>query len=250
MAVILCHSPKGGTGTTSLAAQLSLALADLGKDVTIASAAGMDSLPLHFGLPPAQRLPAFFAPPDEAVVAQGIDLRNCARAAQAQSLLSTLKDVGLLEPSDDHVLVLDIPASNLQLAGELTAVADLHLCPLSATPDCLALLPEIFDGLERHRAERTAFVFVNIDETRRLARNAAGFARELLGPRLIGRIRHDESVPEAMAMLQVLSRYAPASAALADARALAETVAARLSGARQAGEAIRGERNPNESRAA
>ena len=44
--------------------------------------------------------------------------------------------------------------------------------------------------------------------------------RELAGQRLVGRIRSDEAVPEAMAMLQPLSRYAPASAALSDVRAI------------------------------
>ncbi|GGZ00652.1 cellulose synthase operon protein YhjQ/BcsQ [Novosphingobium colocasiae] len=227
MALLLCHSSKGGTGNTFVAAHLALALVEHGADVTLLSTAAMDSLPLHFGLPPSTRLPGFNAGADRAVVASGISLRNDPRAPADPDFAATLRDLGFLD-NGDRVLVLDVAAGDLGLARALLPLARAHVCTLPAAPESLSLLPDYLD-IERGCWSDHSVVAINmLDETRKLTRHTAAFLRELLGARLVGRVRRDEAVPEALASLQYLSRYAPASAALADVAALARAVAPML----------------------
>lgn len=228
MAVILCHSPKGGTGTTFLAAQLALAFADRNRDVTVISTAMNDSLPLHLALPPAVTLPDLEVQAEDAVTVQGIDLRNCARAPRDPDFVPMLQDAGLLSPASERVLIIDVPSGERGLAQRLLPFASLHLCALTPAPDCVALLPQFHEELGEGALDQTLFVVNCLDETRRLARHTTAFLRELFGANLIGRVRQDESVVEALAMLQTLGRYAPSSAALADVTEIAEQVLLRL----------------------
>lgn len=234
MAIVLCHSPKGGVGTTFLAAHVAMGLiehdqdAGLGRDVALLTLSSRDLTPLHFGLPPAQRLPSLSEPAEGRVLAGGISLHCEPRAASDPDFLLKLEDAGFLGSDGDRTLVVDVPAGEQVMARRLMALASVHLCPLSASPDCLALLPQMLVEADEWGAARTAFVFGRLDETRRLSRHVASFAREVLGERLIAKIRNDQAVPEALAMLQLLSRYAPSSAALADVRALAVTLAGML----------------------
>ncbi len=220
MPMVLCHSPKGGTGTTFVAAHVAMGLAAEGADVTVLTMAARDTMTLHFGLSQAISLPALTAPADEAVLVGGINLRHWHRAPDDIDLVPMLDDLGYLSPGRDRVMVIDMPSGDYRAALKLGEQACAHVCTLTAQPDTLALLPQMFGETGSEGLLRTAFVINALDETRRLSRHGAAFVRELAGPRLIGRIRQDEAVPEAMAMLQPLSRYAPASAALHDVRAI------------------------------
>lgn len=228
MALILCHGPKGGTGTTLMAAHLALALCQEGADVTVLSTSAMDSLPMHFGLQPSTRLPVLGAQADRAVVASGITLHNDPRAAADPDFAAKLRDHGFLDGAD-KVLVLDVAAGDLGLARAVLPLARVHLCTLLAAPECLSLLPDYIDAERGCWSEHSVVAINRLDETRKLSRHTAAFLRELLGPRLIGRVRRDEAVPEALASLQYLSRYSPSSAALADTFALARALSPMLS---------------------
>jgi hypothetical protein len=231
MALVLCHSPKGGAGTTFLASHIAMGLTHLegsdwiDGDVTLLSLSPYDPMPLHFGLAPSVRLPGLLAHADTAVLASGINLRCEPNAISDPNFLTMLDDGGYLSPLSPRVLVLDVPAGERELARALMPYATVHVCPLTAAPDCLALLPQILGEAEDSKAGQTAYVIGRLDETRRLARHIAAFTREVLGDRLIGKIRQDQAVPEALATLQMLTRYAPSSAALADAREAARLVA-------------------------
>lgn len=220
MPVIVCHGLKGGAGTTFMAAHLAMGLSEAGAEVTVLTSARRDTLPLHFGLPPALTLPSLFAPAQDAVVAAGINLRSHVKAPEDPDLVPTLNDLGFFEVGQDRVLIVDVPAGNTPLARTLIAHASAHVCILNAAPDTLAVLPQALDEASFENIARTSFVINALDETRRLARHSAAFIRELVGPRLLGRVRMDEAVPEAIAMLQPLAKYAPSSAALADVRAI------------------------------
>lgn len=240
MPLVLCHSPKGGVGTTFLSAHLAMGLAEidatdgLGSDVALLTLSPRDLTPLHFGLGPAQRLPSLAAPAEAAVLASGIGLFCEPDAAIDNDFLPRLEDAAYLAVGSDRTLVIDVPSGQHALARKLMPHAAVHVCPLTPSPDCLALLPQLLNEESDWGPRRTAYVFGKLDETRRLARHVAAFAREVLGERLIARIRSDQAVPEALAMLQLLSRYAPASAALADARVAAQAVAAILAEERMA----------------
>ncbi|GAM05670.1 MULTISPECIES: cellulose synthase operon protein YhjQ/BcsQ [Novosphingobium] len=224
MALIVCHSPKGGTGNTFLAAHMALGLAEAGADVTVLSMAAHDTLPFHFALPPSTTLSALHAPSEDAVVVSGIDLRHAQNAPNDPDFIPMLKDLGYFQTGRERTLILDVPSCERNLARRLVNHACAHLCALDTAPETLALLPQMFDEAGKGGLSRTSFVINRLDDTRRLARHNAAFVRELMGPRLIGRIRLDESVPESIAMLQTLARYAPSSAALADVRRLVDIV--------------------------
>lgn len=228
MAAILCHGPKGGTGNTTLAAHLATMLGEQGADVTLLTVAALDSLPLHFALPPSTRLPGLTAPSEQAVVAGGISLRHHPRAGQDADFVPMLRDGGFLGASSSRLLVLDMPAGDLALARALLPHVQVHLCTLNASPECLALLPSYLDAGEGCWSDHSLVAINKLDETRKLSRHANAFLRELLGQRLIGRVRRDEAVSEALAMVQPLARYAPASAALADLAAVSTRVADNL----------------------
>jgi len=240
MALVLCHSPKGGAGTTFLAAHVAMGLIQLeGREwldgeVTLLSLSPYDPMPLHFGLAPAVRLPGLASSAEAAVLAGGINLRCEPDAINDPDFLTMLDQAGYLSPTSTRVLVVDVPAAEHELARALMPYATVHLCPLAATPDCLSLLPQLLDETEASRAGQTAFVIGRLDETKRLARHIAAFTREVVRERLIGKIRQDEAVPEALAMLQTLARYAPSSAALADAKAVGAKVADMVVGIRAA----------------
>lgn len=220
MPVIVSHPLTGGAGGTFIASHVAMALTEAGAEVTVLTIAGRDTLPLHFGLPPALTLPALFAPAEDAVLAGGVDLRSLTNAAHDPDFIPMLRDLGYLDAGMTKVMVIDIPASEHAFARRVIPHANAHLCVLNAAPDTLALLPRVLDEATPEADAVTSFVINAVDETRRLARHTSAFIRELMGPRLIGRVRQDESVPEAIAMLQPLAKYAPSSAALADARAI------------------------------
>ncbi|NKJ42887.1 MULTISPECIES: cellulose synthase operon protein YhjQ/BcsQ [unclassified Novosphingobium] len=222
MALILFHSPRGGTGNSFLAATTAIALSRAGHDVTALDFAQSGTLQLHFGIGPGEALPALDAPAEEAASAsvQGVALRSAAALARQDDFAQGLA-AGEIGFDGEQLFVADISSGDQHLRDLLLPYADLEICPLTATAECLMMLPAVNDaGLAK-----TRFVMSMVEDTRRFARHSVGFLRELLGDRLLGQVRRDESVIEACAMLQPLGRYAPHSAALADTIALGESVA-------------------------
>jgi cellulose biosynthesis protein BcsQ len=218
MPVIVTHGLKGGAGTTFIAAHIAMALSEAGADVTVLTTTQRDTMPLHFGLQPAMSLPSLFAPAEDAVLAAGIDLRSLTTAPEDNDFVPALRDLGFLETGQDKVMVIDVPASEFAFARRVVPHASANVCVINAAPDTLALMPQVLDEASPENIAATSFVINALDETRRLSRHSSAFIRELVGARLLGRVRLDESVPEAIAMLQPLGKYAPSSAALADVK--------------------------------
>ncbi|MFD2134881.1 cellulose synthase operon protein YhjQ/BcsQ [Novosphingobium resinovorum] len=214
---MVTHGLKGGAGTTFIAAHIAMALSEAGADVTVLTTTQRDTMPLHFGLQPAMSLPSLFAPED-AVLAAGIDLRSLTTAPEDNDFVPALRDLGFLETGQDKVMVIDVPASEFAFARRVVPHASANVCVINAAPDTLALMPQVLDEASPENIASTSFVINALDETRRLSRHSSAFIRELVGARLLGRVRLDESVPEAIAMLQPLGKYAPSSAALADVK--------------------------------
>lgn len=219
MAIVLCHAPAGGVGTTFLAAQVASALAAR-HEVTIAAADLGPALPVQLGLSPRFMPPPLGAPVGAGVVTSGMEVR--AYDAESDDADFVSASLALPAASTAGILVIDLRSGDPAPAARLAAHGALHLCALHATPACIALLPRLLappDG-----TPPPLLVINELDETCRLERQAAAFIAELAGDRLIGKIRRDAAVDEALAQLQPLARHAPASAALADARALAAAV--------------------------
>lgn len=213
MPLILCHSPKGGVGTSFVAAGLAQGLSLLGRDVVALDMTAQDSLKLYFGLAPDQRLPDFDEDVLDQVAAGGVVLRSGWRAAHTVEFAQDLR-AGDLPFDGETVYVADVGSADVVLAQLLRRHARLHICPLTPTAMALAQLPRISPGRPLDTLTGTAFVLNQLDETRRFARHATLFLRELLGENLVAQIHRDEAVNEAVGMQQTLARYAPASAAL------------------------------------
>jgi cellulose biosynthesis protein BcsQ len=86
MPLILCHSPKGGVGTTFVAAHLAMALADMGLRTKAVDMTRQDSLKLYFGIKPINAIPDLHASDSERLLIGGVSLRQGYRAAHDPSL--------------------------------------------------------------------------------------------------------------------------------------------------------------------
>jgi len=229
MPLIVCHSPKGGVGTSFVAAGLAQGLSLIGHDVVALDMTATDSLKYYFGVAPDQRLPDLEEEVIDQLTVGGVGLRSGWRAAHQADFADALR-AGDLPFDGETVFVADVASTDVVLAQMLRRHARLHVCPLTPTAMSLAQLPRISPGRALDRLEGTAFVLNQLDETRRFARHAALFLRELMGDNLVAQIHRDEAVNEAVGMQQALARYAPASAALADLERLVIAVDGLCSG--------------------
>ncbi|WP_157220062.1 cellulose synthase operon protein YhjQ/BcsQ [Flavisphingomonas formosensis] len=222
MALILLHSPKGGVGTTTLAANLALMLASRGRDVVAADFSPQDSLKLHFGFRPDQTL-ASASRSDEAQVVAGVRVLGCNRPEDLADPVAAIRPwLG-----EGSMVIADIAAGGGETFRALLPSAALHLCALTTDAASLAVLPQLAAGrsfIAATTAQNSLFVLNQVDERRRLGRDAAKFLRRLVGDRLIGVIRRDEAVNEALAMMEPLSKFAPTSAAAADFIRFGDTI--------------------------
>ena len=226
MPLILLHSPKGGVGTTFLAAQLALHLARRGHEVTAVDFTYQDSLKLFFGLMATQSLVDMADTQSDALVVSGVNLVNgytMAREADFREALA--QDRPLFE--EDRITIADVSSDDRALKALLMPHAVIHLCALMPRPGALAALTKVDEHTPAVALKKTVFVLNQLDDRRRLSRDTHSFVRELFGSQLIGTIRRDEAVNEALAMFEPIEKYAPTSAALPDLMALADAVEAR-----------------------
>jgi len=236
MPFILCHSPKGGAGTSFVAAHLALALAEDGHAVTAIDMTRQDSLKLYFGMTPIQAIPDFEAPEEEAHVVAGVSLRQGYRVAHTDAFELALAR-GEVPLTGEPFIIADVAADDVALRAMLLPHAALVVMPVVPTAVGRAALTQAQPGTPLIEMDYTGFVINRLDETRRFARNAHTFLRELLGGKLLGAIHEDEAVNEATARGQVLPGYAAASAAMKDVCTLATAVAAVCGVARAAEDA-------------
>jgi cellulose synthase operon protein YhjQ len=223
MALILVHCPKGGVGSTTVAANLALMLASRGRDVVAIDFSRQDSLKLHFGFRPDQTLAASSRRDDEAQVVGGVRLLGHSRPEDHAD------PVAVVRPwlGAGSVVIADIAAGDGDLFRALLPLATLHLCVLTTDAAAMAILPQL--ALSRPLmagggAQHSLYLLNQVDERRRLGRDAAKFLQRMVGERLIGSVRRDEAVNEALAMMEPITKFAPTSAATADFIRLGDTI--------------------------
>ena len=222
MSLVLVHSPKGGVGSTTIAANLALALALDGHDVAALDLTGQDVLGLHLGNRPDVAATANLRSDDQVVVISGVHFLSTGARRAEDTMVDRLLQRARVS---DAVIVVDLAGGDHATLDRLMPEAKLHLCVVSPDPGCIALLPRMLDGLD---ATPTRFVINKADDRIRLRRDAAAFLRTTLQDGVIGVVRRDEAVPESLALIEPLSSHAPASAALADMNTLAGAVAVLL----------------------
>lgn len=223
MPLIVCHSPKGGEGTSFIAAGLAQGLSLLGRDCIALDMTAQQGMKIWFGLAPDAVIPDLEDDVLEQVSVNGVSLRS-GRQASHQADFAQALQTGELPLDGDTFYIADVASGDTALARLMCRYARLHVCPVTPTALSLAQLPRIAPGHPLDKLDRTAFVLNMLDETRRFSRHAAVFLRELLGENLVAQIHRDEAVNEAAGMRQTLMRHAPASAALADLNRLVAAV--------------------------
>jgi cellulose biosynthesis protein BcsQ len=214
MPLILCHSPKGGTGNSFVAAHFAMHLAQNGHEVVALDFTYQDALKLYFGLLPNQNVAEFTSGGTGLAVA-GVELCSAYRLGRDAAFLAALR--GERPPfAERKIYVADVASADHDLKDLLMPHAQLQICTLLPHPVSLAALAKVQEGTPTVELSRTVYALNKVDDTHRFSRHTHIFLRELLGDRLIGTIRRDEAVNEAAAMFEPIGKYAPASAALAD----------------------------------
>ena len=222
MTMILMRSPKGGVGTTFLMARLAIALAGRGHDVSAVDCTTQEALKLYFGLSPAQTLEMLDAEATPDAIA-GVELFQ----AYPEQNVEHVADQLLARCAKGKVCLVDLGTAAAQLRDRLLPHAALEICTLAPSPLALASLTKVDALTSVLSLTRTAFVLNQMDDRRRLSNDIHKLVRTLLGDQLLGTVRRDEAVMEALAAMKPLATFAPASAALTDVERLTETVIAR-----------------------
>ncbi|MFZ3483712.1 cellulose synthase operon protein YhjQ/BcsQ [Sphingomonas sp. 3-13AW] len=222
MTLILMRSPKGGVGTTFLTARLAIALADQGHEVCAVDCTAQESLKLFFGLAPSQTLEMLDAEATPDAIA-GVEVFQAYPEQDVDGVAEQL----LARTGSGQICLVDLGTGGAQLRDRLMPHAALEICTLAPSPVALATLTKVDASASVLSLTRTAFVLNMMDDRRRLSNDIHKLVRTLLGDQLLGTVRRDEAVMEALAAMKPLSTFAPASAALTDVQKLAEVVIAR-----------------------
>ena len=227
MTLILVHSPKGGVGSTFITAQLAIGLAQRGQEVAAIDCTYQDSLKLHFGLRPAHQLANVGGDESRALVASGVALMNGHALSRTGRTSDEPPEIDQTLFPEARVTIVDVAAGDRNLKDRLMPFATLHVCVLLPTPASLSVLPRIEVGTPAVSLPKTVFVLNQIDERLRLSRHTQKFVRELFHGALIGTVRRDEAVNEALAMFEPIPRFAPASVVLSDLTTLIDAIESR-----------------------
>lgn len=240
-------SAKGGTGRTTLAANLGVILARAGHSVLTLDCDPQNALGTHLGMPPGLRVGIAEGSSSDEIIEylaaqQGTTVpcipfgtRDQDELQQAQNTL--LADPGWLlrrildiVPSGTELVLIDTPAGERvwteQVLKMTHAVVGVHL------PDaaCFATLPVMAAMLKRQcrrkEMKSTVWHVLNQMETRsKLARDAEFLMRRHLGERLVScSIPRDPVVGEAWAKQLPVALHSPTTGAVAALRELSESV--------------------------
>jgi len=234
MAVILVHSPKGGVGRTTVAANLAAQFARAGRDVTAIDFDPQQSLRLHFGYRPGVDLSGGDGGEDAArgvLTERGVHLIASGAQAFALPPRPDAKDLAdlpaRLEDSfgASDVVVIDLPADGGVFLDVLGGIASVELGVMLADAASMAMLPAM--AARQTDAERL-FLINQIDDRRRLSRDAMRLLGRRVGREAMAFIRRDEAICEALAMLRPVVDFAPESVGSYDFSHLARIVEHRI----------------------
>jgi len=208
---IAIFSPRGGSGVSTVVANLALALVEAGVETACVDLEGHGALRLHLGLLDSQ---------DQSAGGRAPEAPDGLRLIESDgSRASEWQDGALAGQTPARVVLVDVPRTRPDLQAEILATTDAWLCVLPADAMAVAMAPQVRKQLA---ATRQAFVVINhVDPRFALRREAGLFLADIFAARLVGSIRKDEAINEAQANLERLPIFSPHSAAWADFRRLA-----------------------------
>lgn len=249
MNVLSVVSAKGGVGKSTVAANLSVALHELGHPVLAIDLDPQNGLRFHFsfeagagpGLAHAESS-SFESlieatPSGVALLAYGEcdEARRRAfesRLAQDPSWLANRLE--RLDLPDEAVVVLDTPPGPSAYMTQALTAASFALAVVLPDAGSYVTLPQMRSLFESYCIGRPGFqdygfVVNQIDQSRMLSRDVASMLRASFGERVVGRIHQDQAISEALAFGQSVLQYAPHSEGAQDVRSCAGWISERLS---------------------
>ena len=193
---IVVTALKGGTGVSTLVSGLCQAAAHEELDVLCVDHDEQDLLKYSFGM---------------VGLAAGGEMKN---GNPRIRLRGPGKVVTAADMAD--IAVTDLPRSRTDLFGPVTADADAVILVVNASATSVAQAPSIKQFLDQGE---NRFLLINQEDARiPLKRTSSAYLKAEFGQRIIGHVRQDGAVEEALASLEPLSRAAPFSAVWSDMR--------------------------------
>lgn len=193
---IVLTALKGGTGVSTMVSGLCQAAAHEELDVLCVDHDNQDLLKYSFGM---------------VGLADGGEMKNGNPRIR-------LKGPGHVITSADmaDVVVTDLPRSRPDLSSTVMGDADAVVLVVSASALSVAQAPAIKQFLD---GGENRFLLLNQEDARSaLKRTSSAYLKAEFGARIIGHIRQDGAVEEALASLEPLARSAPHSAVWSDLR--------------------------------
>lgn len=236
MKTLAVYGVKGGSGSTTLVAELALLWRQQGRTVLAIDLCQQNLLRLHFAMDPAEPdgwCARLLAGEDwtEAVWRCGERLLFVPYGkTSAWAVTGELDDpdwlgrqLSMLALPADALVLLDLPAGAVRARRQGLNAADSVLVTMPADSASCALLDAMADELIECGIvpQNVRFALNQFDPTRRIDRDVELLLRKRLGARLAPLpVQRDASVREAFAARQPLALYAPESQAADDLRQL------------------------------
>ena len=247
MNLVYLTSPKGGTGRTTLTANLAFALQRLGHQVVVLDLDVQNTLRFHFGVAVGE---------SRGVVAQsqhnsdwreyiietpgGVGLLPYGQVTREQreafnALLR--RETGFLDQRLGSLLQqpgcitrVDLPSGPGSGLDAVKRMGGLGIVVLTADSTSAATLPlvEQESYLGKKLAGEALYIINQTHIRSRLNRDSTEFFEQKLGAALLGRVHRDEAVPEAAASMKSIFEYAPSSAVIQDLEDIARGISRSL----------------------
>jgi len=260
MPLICFASPTGGVGRTTLAANVARELSRVGARVIAMDLDPQNALGMHFGLDlrdafgflatvryaadsrAAWRAALRSSPSGVSFLPYGqlgMDGANAAAAALVERPEILALAVADMLSVSGVTVVADLPAGASPAMAAVLRHTDLLVVTLLPDPASVAQAPAIeagrFAGIATPHgfaANKLRFVINQWGRPGRLSAAIGQGAAQQLAPRLLGAVRYDEAVPEAIAAQRLLGDFAPTTDAARDMAGLAGAIIACIEGGR------------------
>lgn len=245
MTTIAVISPKGGVGKTTVAVNLAFCLAAKGRAVKLVDLDPQNSLRLHLGDDPGaadglahQTLLHRSWHEVESETAYGVSFIPYGKVSEVQRIALEAhlactpnwlrENLARLGPEPGGLTIIDTSSGPSGYVQQALLVADMVLVVMLPDAGCYATLKAVESMLEYYCGNRTDFygayyVLNQFDAAQPLSRDMTAIMQNELGERAAPCCIHrDESMSEALAFQQPVSRYAPHSQCVDDIEQLAD----------------------------